>query len=191
MIRVVGIGGEPATGKTQLVEALLGALPPGRTFACGPIRGTVHPQSNSSVRVLGIYDGAQYPGTDRLSMAAGPTLLPCLSQWERRSRGDDVIVFEGQRFFNQKLIQAILGLYPQSRFIRLCASEAVQAKRRHARGDHKQATFLKAAATQANNAIVAAGAAGERWINETIGDLERNTTWLLIKLGAIMLSGKH
>src|SRR5258708_953857 len=116
MIRVLGIGGDPGTGKSLTVRTVLDSLPSGRPFCVKislptnhskvPIRGTVHDLSGmkTKVFVLGVYDDQPYPGTDRLSMAAPAVFLRFLEQLHGDASADGWVLFEGQRFFSKGLI---------------------------------------------------------------------------------------
>jgi hypothetical protein len=67
--KVIAIGGEPATGKTYLVRALIPALGPSHDFKYGLIQGTFHPCTGTYI--VGKYkEGDVFAGTDKLSMSA-------------------------------------------------------------------------------------------------------------------------
>jgi hypothetical protein len=163
------------------VEAIRAQFPESAPFHWGLIRGTVHglPGTVRKLRVLGIYDGKVYPGTDRLSMAVPPLLVPAFEAHDRMTTRDEVVVFEGQRFFSSSILRAAAKRFPGSRFFLLTASESELDRRRAARSDTKGRTFLKAAATQSRNAVLEVPDVCEVLTNDTLADLERNINKLL------------
>jgi hypothetical protein len=178
---VIGIGGEPATGKSALMTGILSALGPGSEVRSGVIRGTAH--LGSSVVVLGLYgeDAGPYPGTDRLSMAVQPRTLEYLR--DRAAAGVTAALFEGDRLFNAKFLRACLEDFPGSKFLLLTASEPVKAARRVGRSDTKPSAFLEGRATKyANVCRFVPGV--EVFPNETPGDLEALSARVLADLRA-------
>jgi len=151
-MRLIGIGGEPATGKTALVSGVMARLGYGVPFKAGLCRGTFFPEDK--IHVIGIYDGSVYQGTDRLSMAAQPSVLA----WMRavvslEDVGDGrTILFEGDRLFNASLVRET-GFFHVRRFFLLSSSDEAKALRRQGRADTKDERFLRSRATKYENMI--------------------------------------
>ena len=198
-LRVIGIGGVPASGKSTLMRRVIRRLgmglptcarvllPSGKgrcplpytAFRCGKLL------------VMGSYEpGEPYPGTDRLSMAAPAALPVFLERCEKHARegiGSTWLLYEGQRFFSASLVERIARSYPGSRFIVLEAPEAIRSARMAGRGDTKGERFLKACQTQVANAAKAAldaGAEVSRLRHESHSDLEGATELILGWLGS-------
>lgn len=184
---MIGVGGPPGSGKSRLVAALLPLLGPGTPFrepcvvAGLPtgLVGTLHP---GSVRVLGVYDAAPYPGTDRVCKRVPAAFPAILARWAAAGP-EGAVLFEGQRLFSARLVAAALAVAPASRFYFLDAPGPVLAARRAARGDRKGAAFLRGAATQARNALAAAGGSGIVLPNAAPADLGRNVARIAADLG--------
>ena len=66
-VRVIYIAGVPASGKSSLLRQVRQALFEGAAeFREGKVRGIVSP--DGSYRMLGVFDGSTFEGTDKLSM---------------------------------------------------------------------------------------------------------------------------
>jgi hypothetical protein len=143
---IIGIGGEPATGKSRLVTDLIRYMGQGSTNQFGLLRYSAF----GKTAVLGIYDGKPYPGTDRLSMAvqkdAERFVWNCVN-----GASFEHVLFEGDRLFAKKFLEACWGTGLPCRFLILQASEETKAARRTARKDTKAQTFLAGRATKYRN----------------------------------------
>lgn len=104
MHRIVAIGGEPATGKTTLMRKLLEDLKLSMEVKqSGLLRYHEGVVEGQVVYVLGIYSDPDkiFAGGDLLSMAVQPAAKDFLGFLE----GDSVIIFEGDRLFNQSFLE--------------------------------------------------------------------------------------
>ena len=188
-MKIVGLGGEPGTGKSTIGRAIHDRLPLVRSFlvGCSPgpaIPGTIHrlPNGSGIIRILGIYDDRPYPGTDRIDMRAPKALPDVLERWSTANE-ECVVFFEGDRFFTATLATAMLKIAPNSRFFWLQCSAPVLNHRRQARNDTKTPTYMKAKRTQIANAVAAAGPAATPLANETPRDLEKAVQRILAEMG--------
>lgn len=103
MIRLVGIGGAPASGKSTLMKWIIKGLGQGSEGKAGTLRYTAYPEKKAVV--LGIYDGRAFQGTDALSMSVLPKTLECLRKWDASEKMSGwTVLFEGDRLFSPKLL---------------------------------------------------------------------------------------
>jgi hypothetical protein len=154
MIHTLGLGGEPATGKTTLMRKLIAKLGPVQPSSVGLLRYLLFP--STKVIVLGVYEStATFAGTDALSMGVAPHALEVLSACSHEPFYDGWrIVWEGDRLFSLKLIREVASL-PQVRphWYLLQASEPVLAQRHLDRHDNQTATWLKGRRTKYQNLL--------------------------------------
>lgn len=148
-MKIIAIGGEPATGKSTLMRRVLVALGPGAPFRVGLVRGTRHRRAV----VLGLYPYKEtFGGTDRLSMAVQPDALRFLSANAGKRL---VVLFEGDRLFNLSFLTAALRLAPESRLFLLTAPPGALSERHRRRADSQSDAFLKGRATKYRNLAAA------------------------------------
>lgn len=152
---VIGVGGEPAAGKSTVVQLVLAGLGPGTEFCRGLVRGTLHGPLDNTVAVLGLYGPSDYPGTDRLSMAVQPAAVRFVNDVAAGAFPVHAVLFEGDRLFNASFLAACRGALPASEFLVLTASEAARADRRAGRGDTKPPGFLAGRASKYRNILAA------------------------------------
>lgn len=148
---VVAIGGEPATGKTTLILAVLLRLggPGAADVKLGCARG--HVLLDGRLLVLGNYRlGGPFGGTDRLSMAVQPDALDLITCHVSRGRGHRVL-FEGDRLYNRKLFFALRARGHTLALFRAVATEAQLSARQRARGNKQSQTFLRSRRTKQDN----------------------------------------
>lgn len=144
MYKVVGICGEPATGKSAIVRRIM----ENQTPEWIPEKlGTMVWSKNerTGLTVLGIYEeGVTFAGTDRLSMAVAADAELFFRQAD--SLGCNKILFEGDRLFYVKLITHIISTASEFLFINLMVKQEELEQRRAARvaiGQVQSAQFLK------------------------------------------------
>lgn len=149
-IKTVGIGGEPATGKTSLMVQILSTLGASRTLSYKKlVKG--HFYDDAKVVVIGVYDGSLFAGTDRLSMAVLPEAIAFLNQLASRPAYDGwTVLFEGDRLFNAKLFDAAQKLGELTLFL-LSASDEELEKRHGDRKDNQNPTWLAGRRTKYKN----------------------------------------
>ena len=171
-MRVVGVGGEPASGKSELILAVLPALGPPRPFAWRAVRGEVR----GGVLVLGVYDGKPFPGTDRLSTTVQADAIRLLGGLVSLK----AILFEGDRLFNATYMAACLAADPASRFLILDPGATELERRRAARPRLMSEPFLKGRRTKYRRIAAAYPPPACRVApSGAVADLERNAADLL------------
>lgn len=155
-MKIIGIGGEPATGKSTLMRAFMAQfLNPWTRFKNGLVIG--HINWDCKVGVLGSYEPDQvFPGTDRMSMAAQPKVCMWLEEANRLSATSDgwTWIFEGDRLFTPSMLDFIRNHIKTDHahvFLVLEASDEAKAQRHKERRDNQPETFLKAKATKIAN----------------------------------------
>jgi hypothetical protein len=139
--KVIAIGGEPATGKTYLVRALMPTIGPAHDFKYGLIQGTFH--ACTGTYIVGKYkEGDVFAGTDKLSMSAQKDWPAFLEKCALERRN---VIFEGDRLFIQKnLTSNIVDVVP----IFLIANHGVKLGRHLHRRDSQTPVFLKGRQTK-------------------------------------------
>jgi hypothetical protein len=100
-MKIIGLVGEPAAGKSTVMRGLIETLGEGRVQKESLVCYTVFPEDK--VYIAGIYDEAVFSGTDRTSKGCGPQYR----EWLARkcadvSFKDWTFYFEGERFSNSK-----------------------------------------------------------------------------------------
>ena len=151
---VIGFGGEPATGKSRIMKAVMNELNEkpivtNLKMDKHTIKLTLFIDNN--VTVIGHYlPGEKFGGTDRLSMSIQPTMEIYLKN-EIDKGSETTILFEGDRLFNKKFISYIKGLYHvQSFFFIVDCREHIKHER-HAARDNQDESWLRGRATKVNN----------------------------------------
>jgi pantothenate kinase len=149
-MRVIGLGGEPATGKTTLMRRLIDELPDSHEeFKIETVRGRVY--NDQEIIILGVYDDSEdtFQGTDRLSMSVLPEAKDMISNLEDHfGEGDWTILFEGDRLFTGKFINHILNLTQDLHLLFLDVDQDVIEKRHEDRGDDQTEQFINGRRTK-------------------------------------------
>lgn len=172
------IGGVPATGKTKLmykvVKYLRYNMVEGGGMKLGTIRAEQFAKPEYQFFVLGEYDGQIFAGTDRLSMDAQKH-MPDFLAYIFQLRSKVVVLFEGDRLFNTKMITLLNDVVGAENVAKVClaVSEDTLRKRHNKRGDSQSGSWLKGRATKIQNTVNAFPDM-MTWTNETEDDLERN-----------------
>jgi len=100
-MKIIGLIGEPASGKSTVMRNLIAGLGLGEVVKEGLVVYTVF--AKKRVIVAGIYDEQVFSGTDRLSKGCGPKYREWLTARSENSEYDDwVFYWEGERFSNSK-----------------------------------------------------------------------------------------
>lgn len=160
---VVGIGGEPATGKTTLMRRVierLGSTSP-MTFKGGHRKGKrvvqlsmrVEVIEDAAAFVLGSYQGDGFDGTDRLSMAVQPLAVQFL-RWVAKERPGWAVLFEGDRLYNAGFLERAREAADETLFIVVTAEQDEQMRRHLVRGDEQPERFLKSRRTKVANLLL-------------------------------------
>lgn len=159
-LKIIAMGGVPASGKTTLVKRLLlkfrhEPFPKNMETVESFGKLKFHSFPRSRIAVLGLYDGGGevFGGTDRLSMAVQPDAAKFLEYQTRRPTKEyDLIIFEGDRLFNRSFLAkcfdagAVLGIV-------LDVDINTQKKRFKKRKSDQSATFLKGRRTKVENIL--------------------------------------
>jgi len=170
MMKVVLIGGEPATGKSTLVKQVISGLPNDSVqFKHGTVCGYRWP--TAKVTLLGIYnEGDQFPGTDRLSMSVQQQVFNYISASADTDSKNDVLLIEGDRLFNMKFIDGCKAQCKVVVFV-LTTPEDVLSRRHVIRGDSQGGPFLKGRKTKVDNIVKTLGDEVRVRQNRDHGDL--------------------
>lgn len=111
-VKVIAIGGEPATGKTTLMFKLIAMADDWQTVKPQKLLDAMY-SKKLNLYILGKYanDGNVFQGTDRLSMAVQPDAEKFFTELK-----DANVVFEGDRLFNGKLLDLLSSSYQPEDF---------------------------------------------------------------------------
>lgn len=141
--KVIYIAGVPASGKTTLFKRIRE-----RFFTCssefksGKARGI---QSDCGrFKMLGVFDGSTFEGTDRLSMTVIGDAIAYIKGLDEGGRC--VVFVEGDRLFNFRFLQET-----KASVILIDASPDVLERRHRERGDNQTPTFLQSRRTKVEN----------------------------------------
>lgn len=148
-MKVIAIGGVPATGKSTLMKALVEDLG-GLTEVTQPEK-LVYGHAYDKVFIFGRYDGDNaFPGTDRMSMAVQPMAKKYI---EDRKDEDLTVIFEGDRLFNQSFLTFIYEtIKPEDLFILILKASKDEVSKRHVdRADTQDDKFLSGRVTKYAN----------------------------------------
>ena len=173
MIDVVGLGGEPASGKSTLATILIDSFEgPQEDFDHGLVKGHYFPEEK--VVVLGLYDGENdFNGTDRLSMAVMPEAQDFLDEAQDLFGEESLtIFFEGDRLFSNKFIDHCMNhdKTSQTKWVILLIDEQVADFRHKDRDDDQSDKFISGRRTKYHRIL-------ERWdIAQSVEKLENNTS---------------
>lgn len=155
MIRVLAIGGAPASGKSTLVRSIIKKLGPVKRKKTDLLVYEVYEQSK--VIVLGYYtDEDTFGGTDKLSMAVQKDAERLLELWSDHDRREGwTVLFEGDRLFNSSFLTFIEGLRKNAKLYIyiLQAREQMLTSRHKSRGDTQSETWLKGRHTKVDKIL--------------------------------------
>ena len=116
MVKVIAMGGEPATGKTTLMFKLISMADDWQIVKPEKLLDAMY-SKKLNLYILGKYvnDGNVFQGTDRLSMAVQPDAEKFFSALEYESNANDHsvnVIFEGDRLFNGKMLDQLASAFP-------------------------------------------------------------------------------
>ena len=167
MKKIIGIGGEPATGKTTLMLSLMELTDDWKKTEPVKLVNSLYSEE-LNLYILGKYNQEDVEnnyaqGTDKLSMAVQPNAENFISETTSN------VIFEGDRLFNGKYMDYISTL-PDCKFsfLILKASEEVKKKRHIDRNDSQNEKFLRGRATKYENII------GNLFLSEYIKIMQNN-----------------
>jgi len=154
-MKVIILGGEPATGKTTIMKNLIRRKKL-KSLEHKLLRGSI--DKKSKLILLGIYDKGidedSFCGTDRLSMSVQPDAIAFVEKASKKYT-DYTLLLEGDRLFNQKFLDSIKGYGLAISIIVLGVSKKELHKRhKHREGDTQTDKFLKGRKTKVNNIVI-------------------------------------
>ena len=147
MKKIIALGGEPATGKTTLMWRIIDSATDWQKIEPKKTLSAIRSES-LDLTILGKYDRSeQFAGTDRLSMS----VQPAATEFIKEATGN--ILFEGDRLFNRKFIDAIISCNCLFSLIYIEASRNELQNRHIDRKDTQTETFLKSRQTKYSNIV--------------------------------------
>jgi len=152
MVKVIAMGGEPATGKTTLMFRLISMADDWQTVKPEKLLDAMY-SKKLDLYILGKYvnDGNVFQGTDRLSMAVQPDADKFFTElWYEHATVN--VIFEGDRLFNGKMLDRLQELFPESlKVLILTASHNIKEQRHVDRKDDQDDKFKNSRATKISN----------------------------------------
>jgi len=143
-LKCIAIGGEPATGKTTLMEFVFNDLT-SHSISFGMVKG--HYDKSKNLVLMGIYNNQDtFKGTDKLSMAVNTHFVKYVEKKQRN------ILFEGDRLFSLNNL-ILLDQHYDLRIIVLEQSEETLHQRHIDRNDTQSEKFIKGRKTKIKNII--------------------------------------
>ena len=102
-MKVIVIGGYPGSGKSTIMRGVIKELEQqGKRFKDNR-KGIISYMETDGITILGTYaPDEKFPGTDRLPLNAQPDA--CKFIREIAATGKDVVILEGDRLFNDKML---------------------------------------------------------------------------------------
>jgi len=150
-MKIFGIGGVPASGKSTIVEEFIRAhMNEVVLFAAMRVKGIA--DLEREIVVLGRY-GMKFGGTDRLAF----NVMPDFKRWMATMQNDFPacrILFEGDRLFNGKAIEFLTNLDIETQFCILDVDPFERDKRAKDRDDSHTQKFVKSRRTKYKNLSV-------------------------------------
>lgn len=173
MVRVIAIGGEPATGKTTLMFKLISMADDWKSVKPEKLLDAMYSEK-LNLYILGRYvdDGNVFQGTDRLSMAVQPDAEKFFSSLSSESNNVNVI-YEGDRLFNAKLLEKLSDWFPEDlKILVLSTSHKTKEKRHRDRNDNQNEKFKTSRETKISNIMSSLVLMGyiDKQVNETLED---------------------
>ena len=147
MRKIIGISGEPGTGKTTLMWKFIDEYnwintEPMKSLPCLY-------NEEMDLYVMGKYEkGETFAGTDRYSMSIQPTAVEFIKKTSSN------VIFEGDRLTNMKFYDFLLTL-PETeiKFLVIQANKNTLKERYDIRGSNQSETFLKGRQTKISNIL--------------------------------------
>lgn len=166
--KVIYIAGVPASGKSTLFKMIRKHLfSESKEFKHGKCKGI----ENGAFKMLGVFDGTTFEGTDKLSMTVIDDAIEFVKQ-QIYSKQKSVVFVEGDRLFNIRFLKETKAL-----LLLIDANERVLKERHIKRGDSQTETFLKSRRSKVENFINKYKA--QRIWNNTLQDQERILSFIL------------
>lgn len=156
MVKVIALGGEPATGKTTLMFKLIEAADDWQVIKPEKLLDAMY-SKKLNLYILGKYvnDGNVFQGTDRLSMAVQPDAEKFFSSLAYESNKEDHnvgVIFEGDRLFNAKMLEQLATLFQENLKILILKVKDSTLDQRHIdRKDDQDDKFKTSRKTKISN----------------------------------------
>lgn len=150
-MKVVAVGGPPATGKSTLVRKLMADYGPSWRWEYGLVKGERFSATPGHLWVLGRYD-REFGGTDTLAMNVIDDAEALLGHLQSEHEHATVL-FEGDRLFNERYLRACLGAADAFHGYVLQAPDHVLETRHDTREDGQSAAWLKGRTTKYHNLL--------------------------------------
>ena len=148
MVRVIAMGGEPATGKTTLMFKLISMANDWEVIKPQKLLDAMY-SKKLNLYILGKYadDGNVFQGTDRLSMAVQPDAVTFFESLETGN-----VIFEGDRLFNGKMLDRLSELFPNDfKVLILTVKDSTLDQRHIDRKDDQDDKFKNSRKTKISN----------------------------------------
>ena len=148
MVKVIAMGGEPATGKTTLMFKLISMADDWQIVKPQKLLDAMYSEK-LNLYILGKYETGYnvFQGTDRLSMAVQPDAVAFFESLENAN-----VIFEGDRLFNGKMLDRLSELFPNDfKVLILIASHDTKEQRHVDRKDDQDDKFKNSRATKISN----------------------------------------
>ena len=156
MVRVIAMGGEPATGKTTLMFRLISMADDWKICKPEKLLDAMYSEK-LNLYILGKYadDGNVFQGTDRLSMAVQPDAEKFFVglAYQSNADGHNVnVIFEGDRLFNGKMLDRLSELFPNDfKILILTVKDSTLDQRHIDRKDDQDDKFKNSRKTKISN----------------------------------------
>ena len=148
MLSVIGICGQPGSGKTHCIKSYMmdsGAVWEQGSF--GLLR--YHRDPRRQITIFGVYDDtSKFDGTDRLSMAVQPDAELYINS---KINTDEKVIFEGDRLFNCKFLCVIDSIGAQSTLFHINTNDEKANLQRAKRGTNQPSSFISSRITKIKN----------------------------------------
>jgi len=148
-MKIIGIIGEPAAGKSTVMRNLISGLGSGAVEKEGLVAYTKFPESKTII--AGIYDEQVFSGTDRLSKGCGPKYREWLAAKNLEPAYDSwTFYWEGERFSNSKFFDFFFNECSGVQVNYLVAEDEV-LNERNANRSNQNPTWRKGMKTRMEN----------------------------------------
>ena len=173
MVKVIAMGGEPATGKTTLMFRLISMADDWKICKPQKLLDAMYSEK-LNLYILGKYvnDGNVFQGTDRLSMAVQPDAEKFFMELDYENANINVI-FEGDRLFNGKMLDQLSAAFPNSfKVLILTVKDSTLDQRHIDRKDDQDDKFKNSRKTKISNIMSSLTLMDyiETMVNENIDD---------------------
>ncbi len=152
-MKIVAMGGEPASGKTVIFKTFKGDRKIKR-FKEGLLEGEI--DDKRKVIYLGVYKEGlskdSFCGTDKLSMAVQPVALEFVNKAHKKWKGY-TIIFEGDRLFNKKFLKALMLKHDVAIIVLEVEDDILHKRHKKRKGDTQTEKFLKGRKTKVRNIV--------------------------------------